>query len=121
MYQTLTIRLHPFGVQGQRPGAEVQEAAANLLARGTGARSPRTMKAKHSDVPTWYVGDALGSVRLTLDDASAPLSVVDYDLVTKEIHCDRWSFALRPPSFALHLRCFVLRPSPYLRSSNTSA
>jgi RHS repeat-associated protein len=28
---------------------------------------------------TWYVGDALGSVRLTLDDAGAPLGVVNYD------------------------------------------
>src|SRR5207244_2161822 len=28
---------------------------------------------------TWYVGDALGSVRLTLDDAGAPLSRVNYD------------------------------------------
>jgi RHS repeat-associated protein len=28
---------------------------------------------------TWYVGDALGSVRLTLDDAGAPLGVVHYD------------------------------------------
>ena len=38
---------------------------------------------------TWYVGDALGSVRLTLDDVGAPLGVVKYDLVTKEIRCDR--------------------------------
>jgi RHS repeat-associated protein len=28
---------------------------------------------------TWYVGDALGSVRLTLDDAGTPLSLVNYD------------------------------------------
>jgi hypothetical protein len=50
------------------------------------------LAAQTGSAKTWYVGDALGSVRLTLDDTGVPLGVVNYDLVTKEIHCDRWSF-----------------------------
>ena len=46
------------------------------------------LAAQSGSTKTWYVGDGLGSVRLTLDDAGAPLGV-NYDLATKEIHCDR--------------------------------
>jgi len=37
------------------------------------------LAAQTGSANTWYVGDALGSVRLTLDDAGAPLGVVHYD------------------------------------------
>jgi RHS repeat-associated protein len=37
------------------------------------------LAAQTGSAKTWYVGDALGSVRQTLDDAGVPLSVVNYD------------------------------------------
>jgi RHS repeat-associated protein len=37
------------------------------------------LAAQSGSTKTWYVGDALGSVRMTLDDAGVPLGVVHYD------------------------------------------
>jgi RHS repeat-associated protein len=37
------------------------------------------LAAQAGSAKTWYVGDGLGSVRLTLDDAGAPLGLVNYD------------------------------------------
>ncbi len=37
------------------------------------------LAAQSGSAKTWYVGDALGSVRMTLDDAGASLGAVNYD------------------------------------------
>ena len=37
------------------------------------------LAAQTGSATTWYVGDALGSVRMTLDDTGAPLGVINYD------------------------------------------
>ena len=37
------------------------------------------LAAQSGSTKTWYIGDALGSVRMTLDDAAAPLGTVTYD------------------------------------------